>query len=63
MYLTEIQDWLAVAYHINMSKTAMFENIHDAGLTYKLLCKAAVERDKDLREDWKAEVNTHSTSA
>lgn len=39
MYLTEIQEWLAVAHDIGVSKTAMFENIRDADLTYKLLHK------------------------
>jgi len=43
MYLNEIQDWLAIGYDIHISKTAIFENIHDTGMTHKLLCKAAAE--------------------
>ena len=62
MYLDEIQDWLAVAYEIKLSKTALFQNIRDAGLTYKLLCKAAAERDEEARAEWMDDMNAHFTA-
>ena len=45
MFLDEIQDWLALAHDARLSKTTLFENICDAGISYKLLRKAAAERD------------------
>jgi transposase len=62
MYLDEIQDWLAVAHDVRLSKTALFENIRDAGVTYKLLRKAAAERDEDARAEWMDDMNTHYTA-
>ena len=62
MYLDEIQDWLAVTHDVKLSKTALFENIRDAGITYKLLRKAAAERDDDARAEWMDDMNTHFVS-
>jgi transposase len=62
MYLDEIQDWIAVTHDVKLSKTALFENIRDAGITYKLLRKAAAERDDDARAEWMDEMNTHFVS-
>ena len=62
MYLDEIQDWLAIAHDVRLSKTALFENIHDAGVTYKLLRKAAAEQDEDARAEWMDDMNTHYTA-
>ena len=45
MFLDEIRDWLALAHDARLSKTALFENIRDARISYKLLWKAAAERD------------------
>jgi len=59
MYLSEIQDWIALAYEVHISKSALHMNIHDAGLSFKLLRKVAAERDEDLRQGWKQDVNTH----
>jgi transposase len=59
MYLDEIQEWLALGYDVGISRAALHENIRDAGITYKLLRKAAVERDDDLREEWMAEMQMH----
>jgi hypothetical protein len=62
MYLNEIQDWNVVAHDIRLSKTALFENIRDGGMTFKLLHKAAVGRDEDARAEWMDEMNTHYTA-
>jgi transposase len=49
MYLKEIQEWLDVAQDIQISRSALAENLHDCGLTYKLLHKCAAEWDEALR--------------
>ena len=59
MYLDEIQDWIAVAYEVGISKSTLFRNIRDAGVSYKLLRKAASERDEDARQEWKDDINMH----
>jgi transposase len=59
MYLSEIQDWIALAYEVHISTAALHANIRDAGITFKLLRKAAAERDEDLRQEWIQDVNTH----
>jgi transposase len=59
MYLSEIQDWIALAYKVCISKSALHMNIRDAGLSFKLLCKVAAECDEDLQQEWKQDVNTH----
>ena len=63
IYLDEIQDWIALAYEVGISKCSLFRNIRDAGVTYKLLWKAAAERDEDARQEWKDEVNDISQRA
>ncbi len=35
------------------------ENIHDAGIFFKLLCKTMAEHNKDQWLEWKKNVNTH----
>ena len=59
MFLDEIQDWLALAYNTAISKTTLFENIRDLGITYKLLRKAAAERDEEVRQEWVDDMRTH----
>lgn len=59
MYLSEIQDWIALAFEVHISRAALHQNIRDAGITFKLLRRAAAERDEDLRQEWKLEVNAH----
>ena len=59
LYLDEIQDWLAVSYQHCVSKSTLFRHIRDAGMTFKLLRRAAAERDDELRQDWMNDVNTH----
>jgi hypothetical protein len=59
MYLSEIQDWIALAFEVHISRAALHQNICNAGITFKLLRRAAAERDEDLRQEWKLEVNAH----
>ncbi|EGO28168.1 hypothetical protein SERLADRAFT_366048 [Serpula lacrymans var. lacrymans S7.9] len=63
MYLDKIQDWLALAHDVHILKTALFEHIRDVGLTYKVLQKAAAERDKIWRKEWLKDINTHFTAS
>src|SRR5260370_28282888 len=59
MYLSEIQDWIALSHKVHISKTMLHENIHDAGITFKLLCKVVAEHDEDHWLEWKEDINTH----
>jgi transposase len=59
MYLDEIQDWIAVVHDVGISITALHENIRDCGMTYKVLHKAAVERDEEARIHWKEEMRAN----
>lgn len=43
MYLNEIQDWVAIAQELAISKTALHILICDVGISYKVLWKAASE--------------------
>lgn len=63
MYLTEIQDWIALTHEVHISKAALHLNICDAGISYKLLRRAAAERDEDFRQEWKQDVNAHYTAS
>ena len=63
MYLSEIQDWIALTYEVHISISALHQNIRDAGITYKLLCRAAAERDEDFRQEWKEGINAHFTAS
>jgi transposase len=51
LFLDEIQEWLAVAHDTGISRSALHSIIHDCGLTYKALQRAAAERDDDWREE------------
>ena len=59
MYLSEIQDWIALTYQVHISRAALHLNIHGAGITYKLLHKAAAEHNEDLHQKWMQDVNEH----
>jgi transposase len=59
MYLCEIQDWIALAFEVHISRVALHQNIHDTGITFKLLRRAAAEHNEDLQQEWKQEVNAH----
>src|SRR6266481_2450990 len=63
MYLDKLQDWLALEYDILISKTTLHDNIRDAGISYKLLCWRAVERDEVVRERWKEDVGANFVAA
>lgn len=55
MYLDEIQDWIALTMQTSVSKSALSELIRDAGYSFKMLHKAASERDEEERaifRDW-----------
>jgi len=52
MYLDEIQDWVAIGQELAISKTALHILIHDVGISYKVLRKAASERDEVAREEF-----------
>ncbi len=59
MYLSEIQDWIALSHEVHISKAMLHLNIHDAGITFKLLCRAAAERDEDLQQEWMQNINAN----
>ena len=63
MILDELQDWLALEHDMLISTTALHMNIQNTGLTYKLLCRRAVERDEVVREQWKADVHANFVAA
>jgi transposase len=63
MYLSEIQDWIALSYEVHISKAALHMNIRDAGITFKVLRKAAVECDEDFWQEWKQDINAHFTAS
>ena len=59
MYLSEIQDWIALAFEVHISRAALHLNIHDVGISFKLLFRAAAKHNGDLWQKWRAEVNAH----
>jgi transposase len=63
MYLDELQDWLALEHDMLISKTTLHDSIRDAGLSYKLLRRRAVERDEGVREQWKEDVRINFVAA
>ncbi|KAF5378873.1 hypothetical protein D9615_006901 [Tricholomella constricta] len=42
LFLDEIGEWLALYHNQPISTTALHDNLRDIGLTYKLVCKAAL---------------------
>jgi hypothetical protein len=63
MYLSEIQDWIALTYEVHISRAALHQNIRNTGITFKLLRRAAAERDEDFRQEWKQDINEHFTAS
>ena len=59
LFLDEIQDWVALSHDIQLSKSALHYLIRDAGITYKLLHKAASERDEEAREAFRTFMRDH----
>ena len=53
LYLDELVLWLAMEHDIIISTSALCQNLKSAGLTRKILHKIALERDEELREQWK----------
>jgi hypothetical protein len=58
MYVDEIMDWVALYLDAAISRTALHMLINDAGLTYKILRRAASERDEEAREQWRELIRT-----
>jgi transposase len=58
LFLDEIRDWVAVSHDIGLSKFALHYLIRDAGLTYKLLHKAASERE-EAQEAFRTFIQEH----
>jgi len=52
LYLDELVSWLGVHHNIEISVSALCENLKTAGLTRKILYKIAAERDEELRRQW-----------
>jgi hypothetical protein len=44
---------MAVTHDTGISRTTLHTLIHDAGLTYKVLRRAASEREEQAREEWR----------
>lgn len=63
IYLEEIMDWLAIEHDVMMSRSALDENIRDAGYTHKLLRRRPVERNEVDREAFRDMQRDHLTAA
>ena len=62
MYLDEIQDWVAVTHDTGISQAGLHALIRDAGITYKMLQKAASEQDEEARQQWQEFVHENQWS-
>lgn len=62
LYLDELMEWLAIYHDVALSKSALHDILRDCGQTYKLLRKAAVERDPEVRQQFRTFVY-HNISA
>lgn len=49
-FLDEIQEYIAIQHDLCLSKSQLHQLIRDCGITYKLLRRAAVERDPIVRQ-------------
>jgi transposase len=52
LYLDEIGIWLALYHEVQISTTALHDNLRELGHKHKLMCRAAAERDHELRANW-----------
>ena len=59
MFLDEIQDWVALHHGAAISRSVLHYIIQDAGLTFKMLHKAASERDEAAWEEFRTYIWEH----
>jgi transposase len=59
LYLSEVQEWLAIAHDVGMSQATLSRYLRDAGLTLKRLRRAANERDEEERQRFREDVQAH----
>jgi len=52
LYLDEVGIWLALYHEVQISTTALHDNLQELGLTRKLMRRAAAERDHELCANW-----------
>ena len=61
LYLDEIGIWLALYHDVQISTTALHDNLRELGLTRKIMRRAAGERDHELRAEWMYDIlNTYT---
>lgn len=63
MYLDEITDWVAVTHDTGISIASIQRLISDAGITYKVLRRAASERDELARDEWRQYIRSNFVSS
>jgi len=61
LYLDEIQDLVALKLQTVISRSALAELIRDAGFSYKMLHKAAAERDEVARTEFREWARDYAT--
>ena len=59
MFLDELQDWVALHHDAAITRSALHYIIQDAGLTFKMLHKAALERDEVAQEEFRTYIQEH----
>jgi hypothetical protein len=62
LFLDEIGEWLALYHDQPISTTALHDNLRELGLTYKILRKAAAERDDQARAEWLIHITSNYTA-
>ena len=61
LYLDEIGIWLALYHNVQISATALHDNLRELGLTRKIMRRAAGERDHELCAEWMYDIlNTYT---
>ena len=58
-FLDEIVDWLAIHHDILISITALHDNLHDLGPTYKTIKRTAAQHVEEVRALWREDVVTN----
>ncbi|KAH7918110.1 hypothetical protein BV22DRAFT_1108445 [Leucogyrophana mollusca] len=59
LFLDEISEWLAIYHDQPISTAALHNNLHDLGLTYKVLKHTAAQRDEDQHAAWWLDMATN----